>query len=157
MNQGALFEHERQPFNPRLPEWLFARYEDVGRLGRPIREAAVLRPCDRCKRPVLTAEDQNWCGVTKLTVDPVLLDDRQELGAILSGRVTALLRIGLTGISLATRDHYSEIVPASRSAGIVVPEHQCRDPVRGWALPWNMLYPTTYRRHTEDPNDSPPF
>lgn len=156
MTQDALFAHERQPFTTRIPEWLFGRYEQVARWGRPVREAAVLRPCDRCKEPVLTAEDGNWCGVTRITVDPVLLDDRQELLALVAGRTTALLRVGALGITIATRDHWTTYVAPSRSAGIVVPEHACREPVQAWRIDWSILYPTIYRR-TADHDADPPF
>lgn len=166
MNQEALWWEEApaadpgpQPFATWVPDWLWAA---AGWLN-PVRLSplAKLEPCQRCHEPILRAQDGTVQEAFQLRVDPRLLTPAAELEEVLAGRLTVELATsaGPRPPRLYSRDQWRMADTPGRPRPLVVPTHGCGR-ITGVELPWEMIYPQTYRMtksHGENGLAEPPF
>lgn len=127
------------PFQAAVPGWLAERLEGL----EPARRSAYvrLRPCGKCRAPVLEAADMGLDLCDDSRVDPAVLDPAAELEVILSGRYTADLEVSRWGLPMLFRRDAWLIGGRKRPWRFVVPEHRCRAPA-GLVLPWTIIYPS---------------
>jgi hypothetical protein len=99
-----------------IPAWL-KRARDDGTAHR----AVTLRLCPRCRAPVLTGLDAEWCAIST-QCDPTPLTPLGEAVALLSGRQTYTLTPGRNRKELDYRDEWRIAKPTKNP---VLAEHKC--------------------------------
>lgn len=159
---------KRDPLKGQIPEWLHQQLDTTA--PARISERISLRPCLKCKRPVLMAEDSGWDRVVRVIVDPRLLDADQELAVILDGGQTHELIPSGSTYTVWQRDPERDGMPPPHQLdNMVTPSHKCWRPVLngptilvaeyGYPIPWELLFPIQWKNHQAKgrENEPPPF
>lgn len=108
-----------------LPDWLVRHLQTIGAMGNDrIGRRAHPSRCVKCRRLVLTGLDNDRCAWVAI-VDPLPLAPMGEVLALLSGRRTYTLHVGVGVCELQARDQWQI---AGSPAGVrydVYPAHVC--------------------------------
>lgn len=132
-----------QPFATLVPDWLWAATPWLN----PTRVSpfAKLEPCQRCREPILRAQDGNVQEAFQVRVDPYLLTARHEMEEVLAGRLTAELwtSTGPRPPRILTRDQWRLAEVPGTTRRLVVPRHVCGR-ITGVVLPWEIIYSRVY-------------
>ncbi len=131
-----------------MPDWLVRHLQNIGAMGNDrVGRKVHTRQCRHCRYPILVGLDNDRCALPAYA-DPLPLSPLGEAVALLSGRSTYALRMGLGFCELQRRDRWQiEGTPAGTRLDVLA-SHVCG----GGSLP---TAPTVHRPHPPIPARAP--
>lgn len=108
-----------------MPNWLVTHLQNIGAMGNDrIGRRVHTRRCRHCRYTILVGLDNDMCALPAY-VDPLPLAPIGEAVALLDGRSTYALRIGIGRAELQIRDRWQIAATPAGSRLDVLAAHRC--------------------------------